>query len=267
MRLRRWPGSWGAVDALGVLGLALALLYLLLATGDNNFLSTPGAQLLPNIATAFAGVWLSVRIIDRIIRRRDAREHEAHWRAVHGFIYARLIRLIDNLLTSAVPILEQNIVGALVLQFGGEWADLYCAQDPADWEKLTSRIREFEVSDVWPPEWLNQGDRRSDAIAKARGDLERILDSFAHLLDPSLLQLLMQFDNQLRYLDAPGWDKEIRIGLASLVHTASQVVAELRRRADTEMSNSDYVTRLANEMLRLRGLASEIQNGSASRER
>jgi hypothetical protein len=69
--MRRWWQNWGIIDLLGLgLGLGLSLSYTLVYYSFNQ--RTPFANLWPNLATEILGVWLSVRIIDQLIQRRES---------------------------------------------------------------------------------------------------------------------------------------------------------------------------------------------------
>lgn len=69
-KIRNWWREWSLIDIVGLTGgFVLAGVYVLIAKSlrPESLLHS----LLPNFATEVIGVWLSVRIIERIIRRRD----------------------------------------------------------------------------------------------------------------------------------------------------------------------------------------------------
>jgi hypothetical protein len=85
---RRWLRGWAIVDV-GVLGggLTAAVLYLKYWERHQR---TPSAwfDLWPNLATEVIGAWLSVRIIDWLIRRRETRSHQ-RWRQASILLHLR----------------------------------------------------------------------------------------------------------------------------------------------------------------------------------
>ena len=68
--MKKWWREWKSVDIIGLGGgLILVAIYLLL--GNKYQQDSAFHSLLPNIATEIIGVWISIRIIERVLSRRD----------------------------------------------------------------------------------------------------------------------------------------------------------------------------------------------------
>lgn len=85
--MKKWIREWFLVDMVA-LGTGLLLLIGYVVGYDRLEPDSPLATLLPNIATEILGVWIGVRVIDQIIKRRQ-RYHQMRGNLLDDFVGVR----------------------------------------------------------------------------------------------------------------------------------------------------------------------------------
>ncbi len=104
--LKRWLREWALIDGL-VLGIGILFLagYLLGFRGINP--QSPEAALIPNLIVTLLGSWVSVRIIDRIIRSREE-YHSTRRNVVSDFMTVK--GLLDGLFPRPTTTEHSNLL-------------------------------------------------------------------------------------------------------------------------------------------------------------
>ncbi|HUW95514.1 MAG TPA: hypothetical protein VMW58_06980 [Anaerolineae bacterium] len=112
-RMRTWWGEWGYIDVIG-LGVGALLVWGFVVYRHAHPASRSAyLDLWPNIATEIIGVWISVRLIDAIIRSRE-RRHGVRRELVFNlnFLRSKAEQLLPHIDSYLVQTLRQELVFA-----------------------------------------------------------------------------------------------------------------------------------------------------------
>jgi len=109
-RLRIWWSEWGHVEIIGF-GVGALLVWSFVACRHTHAaLDAPYLGLWPNIAPEITGVWISVRLMDAIIRSRE-RSHDARRELVFNldFLRPKAEQLLPHIESQLVHTLRREL--------------------------------------------------------------------------------------------------------------------------------------------------------------
>jgi hypothetical protein len=192
----------------------------LIVAGSIVFTSISGFRALwdlfgPDLIVEGIGIFLTVFIIDRLIKRREQQREEQLWLPTRQLLYDKLLNAIDNLLLDTLPPDFRTEDGSSGRLFVALSQDI---RDP-DMESLLLDRRVSELMSA--PHGLEEDPAQATQISttiycknlqlffgRARRVVNEVLDSSAFPLDPELANLLHTFEQKLAnaHAKAAHWD-------------------------------------------------------------
>ena len=213
-------------------------------------------DMLQNILAEALGIFITVYLIDRFNKRRE----ERRWLPSKHLLYAKLIHQVTRLMRETIPY--------------GLWKrsrTVYCFGQVRAMASI-----EFENSDMFEVDTRiyqtikDEGQFDTKPLSKYQTNFENILDSYAHIIEPELLEYLLKLEANLTSLskNTIDWKNETEIKLFSVslrgaLVNASQIGLWLEKQASQRISREEFAQEFKEKTQELKKDISEVKKEKA----
>lgn len=238
--MKKWFSEWFLVDIVA-LGTALLLLIGYIVGYDSLEPDSPFANLLPNVATEVLGVWIGVRVIDQIIKRRQ-RYHQMRQTLLDDVVSVRyqLDRFFPaSLYTSLDPLYR-------ALGWINEKSPVYRRHLSADEQEALERNLILAADAVTQCRVFNEHLKLNNECEQNFRKITVSITSWRNNLREYLQDI--QYQMYPRLLDTPGplgpWPQALAMLLTRIEHSLSMREREMLTTMQQEMRGDGPFTHL-----------------------